>query len=89
MGAPGVRKYLEVSSVSHFGDFQARRLNIRYRIPGGKLFFCHTLNGSGLALPRLVASILENYQNPDGSVTVPEALRAYMGGMERIEREFA
>jgi len=83
--APGVRKYLEVSSVSHFGDFQARRLNIRYRRPGGKLFFCHTLNGSGLALPRLVASILENYQNPDGSVTVPEALRPYMGGMERIE----
>lgn len=82
--APGVGQYLEVSSVSNFGDFQARRLNIRYREPGGKVHFAHTLNGSGVALPRLIAAILENYQNEDGSVTVPEVLRSYIRGLERI-----
>lgn len=82
--APGVRRYLEVSSVSDFGDFQARRLSIRYRQPGGRILFCHTLNGSGVALPRLIASILENYQTPDGGVIIPEALRPYIG-VDRID----
>ncbi|HEX8903765.1 MAG TPA: serine--tRNA ligase, partial [Longimicrobiaceae bacterium] len=74
--APGVGKWLEVSSASNCTDFQARRANIRYRPePGGKPEFVHTLNASGVALPRTVVAILENYQNADGSVTVPEALR--------------
>ncbi len=78
--APGVGKWLEVSSCSNFGDFQARRANIRYRPAAGeKPRFVHTLNGSGLALPRIVASLLEHYQQPDGSVIVPEALRPYLG----------
>jgi len=78
--APGVGKWLEVSSCSNFGDFQARRANIRYRpAKGEKPRFVHTLNGSGLAFPRVVASILEHYQNADGSVTVPEALRPLLG----------
>jgi seryl-tRNA synthetase len=82
--APGVGKWLEVSSCSNFGDFQARRANIRYRPAAGeKPRFVHTLNGSGLALPRIVASILEHYQQPDGSVVVPEALRPYLG-VDRI-----
>ncbi len=81
MYAPGVGEWLEVSSCSNFGDYQARRANIRYRPEGGgKPEFVHTLNGSGLALPRVVISILENYQNADGSVTVPEVLRPYMRG---------
>lgn len=81
--ASGVQKFLEVSSCSNFTDFQARRGNIRYRPGKGmKLEFVHTLNGSGVALPRTVIAILENYQNEDGSVTVPEALRDYMGGLE-------
>jgi seryl-tRNA synthetase len=78
--APGVGQWLEVSSCSNFGDFQARRANIRYRpAPGEKLRHVHTLNGSGLGFPRTVAAILEHYQNADGSVTVPEALRPYFG----------
>lgn len=78
--APGVDKWLEVSSCSNFEAFQARRANIRYRPEAGaKLDFVHTLNGSGVALPRLVVSILENYQRPDGTIEVPEALRPYMG----------
>jgi seryl-tRNA synthetase len=78
--APGVGKWLEVSSVSLFGDFQARRANIRYRPgPGEKPRFVFTLNGSGLAFPRVFAAILEHYQQPDGSVTVPEALRPWLG----------
>ena len=78
--APGVGTWLEVSSCSTCADFQARRANIRYRpAGGGKPRFIHTLNGSGLALPRTIAAILEHYQNPDGSVTVPEALRPYFG----------
>lgn len=78
--APGVDKWLEVSSVSNCEDFQARRANIRYRPePGAKPEFVHTLNGSGVALPRLVVSILENYQQADGTIVVPEALRPYMG----------
>ncbi|MEN6355688.1 MAG: serine--tRNA ligase [Armatimonadota bacterium] len=77
--APGVDKWLEVSSCSNFEDFQARRANIRYRPePKAKPEFVHTLNGSGVALPRLVVSIIENYQQPDGSIIVPEVLRPYM-----------
>jgi seryl-tRNA synthetase len=78
--APGVERWLEVSSCSNFGDYQARRMAIRYRPePGSKPELVHTLNGSGLALARIVAAILETYQRPDGSVTVPEVLRPYLG----------
>lgn len=85
MWAPGMNEWLEVSSCGLFGDYQARRANIRYRPEAGaKPEFVHTLNGSGLALPRVIIAILENYQNADGSVTVPEVLRPYMGGIERI-----
>jgi seryl-tRNA synthetase len=82
---PGDERYLEVSSCSNFGDFQARRANIRYREKGGKPQFVHTLNGSGLALPRTVAAIIENYQQEDGTVAVPVALRNYMGGLAVIQ----
>jgi seryl-tRNA synthetase len=78
--APGVEKWLEVSSCSTFTDFQARRANIRYRPSRGeKPRLVHTLNGSGLAFPRTIIAILEHYQRPDGTVTVPEALRPYLG----------
>jgi seryl-tRNA synthetase len=78
--APGYGQWLEVSSCSNFLDFQARRTNIRFRRePGAKPEFVHTLNGSGLALPRTVVAILENYQQEDGTVVVPEVLRPYMG----------
>jgi seryl-tRNA synthetase len=82
---PSYGEYKEISSCSNFGDYQARRANIRYR-PGPKERprYVHTLNGSGLAVGRTVAAILENYQEPDGSVIVPEVLRPYMGGLERI-----
>ncbi len=74
-----------MSSCSNFEDFQARRAGIRYRPePGGRVEYLHTLNGSGLALPRTVIAILENYQNADGTVTIPAVLRPYMKGMERI-----
>jgi len=82
--APGVERWLEVSSCSNFEDFQARRAGIRFRERGGKPQFVHTLNGSGVALPRLVIAILENYQNADGTITVPEAIRPFMGGREVI-----
>lgn len=81
---PGDDRYLEVSSCSNFGDFQARRANIRYRDKGGKPLFLHTLNGSGLALPRTVAAIIDNYQQEDGTIRVPGALRTYMGGLDVI-----
>lgn len=82
---PGQGKYREISSCSNCGDFQARRMNARYRPAGEKgTKFVHTLNGSGLAVGRTLVAILENYQNEDGSVTIPEALRPYMGGLERI-----
>ena len=78
--APGVGTWLEVSSCSVFTDFQARRANIRYRpAKGEKPRFVHTLNGSGLAFPRTIAAILEQHQNADGSVTIPEPLRPYLG----------
>ncbi len=83
--APGCGEWLEVSSVSNVTDFQARRANIKYRpAEGGKPRFVHTLNGSGLGLPRTLIAVLENYQQEDGSVLVPEALRPWMGGVEVI-----
>ncbi len=86
--APGSEDWLEVSSCANFRDFQARRANIRYRAgEKGRPQYVHTLNGSGLALPRTMIAILENYQQPDGSVIVPEVLRNYMGGQERIEKQ--
>ncbi len=82
--APGVGAWLEVSSCSCFTDFQARRANIRYRpAEGGKPRFVHTLNGSALAFPRIIAALLEHHQNPDGTVTIPEALVPYVGA-ERL-----
>jgi seryl-tRNA synthetase len=83
--APGVGEWLEVSSCSNVLDFQARRANIRYRRErGGKPEFVHTLNGSGLGLPRTLIAVMENYQQPDGSILIPPVLRSYMGGLERI-----
>ena len=83
MPAQGV--YREISSCSNFESFQARRANIRFRRNGKKgTEMVHTLNGSGLAVGRTVAAILENYQQTDGSVTIPRALRSYMGNLEKI-----
>ena len=82
---PSQNTYREISSCSNCGDFQARRMNARFRREGAKQTeFVHTLNGSGLAVGRTLVAILENYQNEDGSVTVPRALREYMGGVEQI-----
>ncbi|MBN2005394.1 MAG: serine--tRNA ligase [Anaerolineae bacterium] len=86
--APGQDAWLEVSSCSNVTDFQARRANVRYRpAPGEKPAFVHTLNGSGLAMPRLMIAIMENYQQADGSIVVPEVLRPWMGGIEVIKRK--
>ena len=86
--APGLGEWLEVSSVSNVGDFQARRANIKYRpSDGGKVRLVHTLNGSGLGLPRTLIAVLENYQQKDGSIIVPDVLRPWMGGVERIESQ--
>jgi seryl-tRNA synthetase len=83
---PGQKAFREISSCSVCGDFQARRMDARYRPAEGKgTRFVHTLNGSGLAVGRTLVAVLENYQNADGSVTVPEVLRGYMGGLTRIE----
>jgi seryl-tRNA synthetase len=83
--APGCGEWLEVSSCSNFKDFQARRANIKFRREkGAKPEYVHTLNGSGLALPRVLIAVLENYQQADGSILVPEVLRPYMGGQEVI-----
>ncbi len=85
MWAPGCQEWLEVSSCSNFMDFQARRANIRYRpAPGARPEYVHTLNGSGLALPRVMIAVLENYQQADGSIVVPNVLRPFMGGLQRI-----
>ncbi len=82
---PGQDNYREISSVSNCGDFQARRMDARYRLPGGKgTGYVHTLNGSGLAVGRTMIAVLENYQEKDGSIVVPEVLRPYMGGLEVI-----
>ncbi|ANX03012.1 serine--tRNA ligase [Immundisolibacter cernigliae] len=84
---PGQGKYREISSCSNFGDFQARRLKARWRNPAtGKPELLHTLNGSGLAVGRTLVAVLENYQQADGSIVVPEVLRPYLGGLDRIAR---
>ena len=83
---PGQGAWREISSCSNTGDFQARRMNARYRPEGEKkTAFVHTLNGSGLAVGRTLVAVMENYQNADGSVTVPDALKPYMGGVDRLE----
>lgn len=83
---PGQKTYREISSLSNCGDFQARRMKARYKeINAKETSFVHTLNGSGLAVGRTLVAILENYQNEDGSITIPEALRPYMGGVTKIE----
>src|SRR5438270_4326401 len=80
--SPGQDGYLEVSSCSNYEDFQARRMNLRYKEADGKNRFCHTLNGSGLALPRVFAALIENNQQPDGSIRIPEKLQPYFGNDE-------
>jgi seryl-tRNA synthetase len=88
--SPGVGEYLEVSSCSNFGDFQTRRANIRYRpAPNAKPEFVHTLNGSGLALPRVMIAIMETYQQADGSFLIPEVLHPYMRGITAVTKENA
>jgi seryl-tRNA synthetase len=85
---PGQNAYREISSCSVCGDFQARRMESRYKPKDGKgTRYLHTLNGSGLAVGRTLVAVLETYQNADGSVTIPQKLRSYMGGMDRISRE--
>jgi seryl-tRNA synthetase len=83
---PSQNRFREISSCSNFEDFQARRANIRSKGAGGKRGFVHTLNGSGLAIGRTWLAIIENYQQRDGSVIIPEALRSYMDGLERIAK---
>jgi seryl-tRNA synthetase len=86
--APGCGEWLEVSSISNVGDFQARRANIRYRPEDGRRTrFVHTLNGSGLGLPRTLIAVMENYQQADGSVVVPPVLQPWMGGIDQIQPE--
>jgi seryl-tRNA synthetase len=80
--SPGQDAFLEVSSCSNFEDFQARRMQLRFKDRDGKNRFCHTLNGSGLALPRLFAALIESYQQPDGSIRIPEKLQPYFGASE-------
>ncbi len=85
---PSQETYREISSCSNFGDFQARRMNLRFRRAGGaKPEFAHTLNGSGLAVGRTWIAILENFQQADGSIVIPEILRPFMNGLERIKAE--
>jgi seryl-tRNA synthetase len=84
--AAGCGEWLEVSSVSNVGDFQARRANIKFKDAEGKKDFVHTLNGSGLGLPRTLIAVLENYQQSDGSVIIPEVLQPWMGGLKKIEK---
>jgi seryl-tRNA synthetase len=83
---PGQQTYREISSCTNFTDFQARRANIRYRTADKKTGFVHTLNGSGLPIGRTLVAVLENYQQKDGSIAVPEALRQYLR-MERVRAE--
>jgi len=83
--APGTKQWLEVSSCSCFTDYQARRLNCRFKDSDGKTKLVHTLNGSGVALPRLMVALLEQWQNEDGTVTLPPAIRPYLGGQEKLE----
>ena len=86
--SPGVEEWLEVSSCSNFLEFQARRANIKFRPEGGgKTQFVHTLNGSGLALPRIMIAIMENYQFADGAFEVPKVIQPYMGGQTLIGKQ--
>jgi seryl-tRNA synthetase len=80
--APGQQAFLEVSSCSHFGDYQARRMNLRYKATDGKNYFCHTLNGSGTALPRLYVALLETHTQPGGPLMIPKFLQPYFGAAE-------
>ena len=82
---PSYKRYVEISSCSNFEDFQARRADIKYRDENGKISFVHTLNGSGLAVGRTFAALIENYQNEDGSINIPEVLQKYMGGLKIIK----
>ena len=82
---PGQGRYREISSCSTCTDFQARRMNARYRDADGKPAFVHTLNGSGLVVGRMMVAILENYQQEDGAVAIPDALQPYLGGLNRLE----
>jgi len=84
---PGENTYREISSASYFHDFQTRRLNIRYRDQDGTMQYVHSLNSTAIPTPRILVSLIENYQNEDGSITIPEVLRPYMGGRERIEKK--
>ena len=81
---PAQQTYREISSVSNCEGYQARRMQARFRTPQGKIDFVHTLNGSGLAVGRTLIAVLENFQNEDGSVSIPSALRPYMDGLERL-----
>jgi len=83
---PQEKTYREISSASYFHDFQARRLNIRYRGDDGKLKYVHSLNSTAIPTPRILVSLIENYQEADGSVVIPEVLRPYMGGKARISK---
>ena len=83
---PGQNAYREISSCSNFEAFQARRMKARYRADNKKTELVHTLNGSGLAVGRALLAIMENYQNQDGTITIPEALRSYMGGMSKLSK---
>ena len=84
---PSYDRYVEISSCSNFEDYQARRINLRYRNEAGNVEYIHTLNGSGLAVGRTFAAILENYQNEDGEIEIPEVLKSYMGNLEKIGRQ--
>ena len=85
---PSYGRYVEISSCSNFEDFQARRANLRYRSEEtGKVEYVHTLNGSGLAVGRTFAAILENYQQKDGSVVIPDVLKKYMNNLDRLEKQ--
>ncbi len=81
---PGFNTYREISSISNFLDFQSRRASLRYRDKDGKVKHLHTLNGSGVAVGRCLAAIMENYQTEDGKIKIPEVLKKYMGGIDEI-----
>jgi len=83
---PSMDKYYEVSSVSNAREYQARRGNMRYKRADGKLEYLNTLNGSGLATSRLMVALIETFQNKDGSINIPEVLRPYMGGIDKISK---
>jgi seryl-tRNA synthetase len=83
---PGENTYREISSASYFHDFQTRRLNIRYKDSDGKLKYAHSLNSTAIPTPRILVSLVENYQQADGSIKIPEILRKYMGGRDVIKK---